>query len=233
MKTKHRSQKRRIGLEAGPSGKRAQPGVRSLATLENILRATRKLLADRDYATLSMRSLAAEAGVTAGAIYKHFPGKQALVDHVLQASLREFELELLQALRPLPPGSFERIIALGEAYIRFALERTEQYKILFMPRRPRPVRLDSLPGEAGFKLLRQCVAEAMQAGAIRRGDPDMAAFFLWSRVHGIVLLWMACDFNGCLPLKDEEMTPAKLFELSRVFMWEGFKPSGAGAKDDS
>ena len=72
--------------------------------------------------------------------------------------------------------------------------------------------------------MRQCIAEAMDAGTIRQGDPDLATFFLWSRVHGIVSLLMALDFSEVLPLAMEEITPLRLFELSREFLWEGFKP---------
>ena len=92
------------------------------------------------------------------------------------------------------------------------------------PVKPQPTKLKELPGEGGFRILRQCVREAMEAGAIRKGDPKLAAFFLWSRVHGIVTLMMACDFSESLPLAKNEITPQRLFELSRTLLWEGFKP---------
>lgn len=208
------------------------PRTRSLATLERIVQATRKLLASRDYAALSMRAVAAEAGISPGAIYRHFRDKKHLVDHVCFATLEEFERELERAIAPYPVGSFDRVVAQGAAYIRLALDQPEHFKILFTPVRPRPARLRDLPGEGGFRLLRQCVADAMEAGRIRRGDPDLAAFFLWSRVHGIVTLMMACDFRESLPLPQSEVTPQRLFDLSRSLLWDGFKPDptdeGAG-----
>jgi AcrR family transcriptional regulator len=157
--------------------------------------------------------------------YKHFSSKQHLVDYVCQATLEEFEVHLAQESAPFPRGSFERVIAQGAAYIQLALEKPEHFKILFTPLRARPTKIQDLPGEGGFRLLRESVAEAMEAGTIRKGDPDLAAFFLWSRVHGIVTLLMACDFSETLPLPAEEITPLRLFELSRTFLWEGFKPS--------
>ena len=60
---------------------------------------------------------------------------------------------------------------------------------------------------------------------MRRCDPDLAAFFLWSRVHGIVTLLMACDFSETLPLPGDQVTPEHLFHLSRELLWEGFKPA--------
>jgi AcrR family transcriptional regulator len=203
----------------------AAPRTRSLATLKRITAATRKLLAKKDFASLSMRAVAAEAGISPGAIYKHFSDKRHLVDHVCHSTLEEFERDLARAIAPHPPGSFDRVVALGSAYIRLALERPEHFKILFTPVKPEPTRLRDLPGEGGFRLLRQCVSEAMKAGQIREGDPDLAAFFLWSRVHGIVTLMMACDFRESLPLPKTEITPQRLFELSRTLLWEGFKPA--------
>ena len=58
------------------------PNTRSIATLRSITDATRTLLASQDYDSLSMRAVAAEAGVSPGAIYKHFSNKRHLVDHV-------------------------------------------------------------------------------------------------------------------------------------------------------
>jgi len=205
--------------------------TRTLTTLDAIVRATGKLLTTKDYYDLSMRDVAAEAGVTPGAIYRHFRGKRALVDHVARAALEELQVELLQATAQHPPGSFERVIAQGAAYIRLAMERPEHFKVLFTPVRPQPTRLSSLPGEGGYRLMRQCIVEAMEAGQIRQTDPDLATFFLWSRVHGIVTLLMACDFSDCLPLKRTEITPQRLFELSRELLWEGFKPERTAARD--
>ena len=197
---------------------------RSVATLDHIVEATRNLLAHNSYTALTMRAVATEAGITPGAIYRHFPNKRALVDHVVHSTLEEFQVELLQTIANYPPGCFDRVIAQGAAYIRLAVERPEHFKVIFTALDSKPTRIGDLPGEGGFRLLRQCIAEAMEAGAIRRGDPDLATFFLWSRVHGIVSLLMALDFSEALPLAKEDITPLRLFELSREFLWEGFKP---------
>jgi AcrR family transcriptional regulator len=202
----------------------APPKTRSAATLQRIIDATRTLLANTDYDALSMRAIAAEAGISPGAIYKHFSSKRDLVDHVCHATLEAFEADLAKAILPYPPGSFERVVAQGREYIRLALDKPEHFKILFTPVRPAPTKLGDLPGEGGFRLLRECVVQAMEAGEIRRGKPEVAAFLLWSRVHGIVTLMMACDFSESLALPRHEVTPQRLFELSRTLLWEGFKP---------
>ena len=73
----------------------AKPGP-ALAgtTIHSIVEATRALLATRGYEALSMRDVANGAGITAAAIYRHFPNKDALVDFVVNDTLREFDFIL-------------------------------------------------------------------------------------------------------------------------------------------
>jgi len=205
---------------------RSVPATRakSVATLDAIVEATRKLLASKDYGSLSMRAVADEAGITPGAIYRHFENKRALVEHVARRTLEEFQGELLEAAAAHPPGSFARVISQGEAYMRLAREKPAHFKILFTTSKPEPTRLHELPGQGIYHHLRKSIVEAMDSGQIRREDPDLVTFFLWSRVHGIVTLLMACNFEGCLPIAPEEITAEQLFESSRGILWEGLKP---------
>lgn len=196
---------------------------RAGTTLHGIVAATRSLLAHQHFEALSMREVAARAGITAAAIYRHFPNKDALVNYVVNESLRDFELHLLRAVAPLPVGSFERLAAMGSGYIRIATEHREQFGVLFMrPGSPRR-KLADFPGQCGYGVLRQCVVEAIDAGTVRKADPDLVAFFLWSRVHGIVMLMMSCDFSDTLPAAFGEQTPENLFSLTRDFVVNGLR----------
>jgi AcrR family transcriptional regulator len=195
--------------------------VRTVSTLKRIVDSTRFLLARRGYDALSMRAVAGRSGISVGAIYRHFAAKEALVDYVMEETLREFELRLLRAVSSLPVGSFERIAALGAEYICFALEHEEHFKVLFTRMRPSARRLSEIPGQGGYDVLRRCVVEAIESGCIRDADPDLVAFFLWSRVHGIVMLLWACDFRATLPIPADQLTPLGLFEATREFIFSG------------
>lgn len=205
-----------------PAPRNSAPSVPG-TTLHDIVESTRTLLASRGYKSLSMRDVAADAGITAAAIYRHFAHKDALVDFVVNDTLREFELQLLRAIAPLPVGSFERIAALGAGYIRIATEHEEQFKVLFTRIGQGPRKLADFPGQCGYQVLRQCVVEAIEAGTVRHADPDLVAFFLWSRVHGIVMLLLACDFNDTLPAAIGELTPENLFTATRDFVVAGLQ----------
>ena len=126
----------------------------------------------------------------------------------------------LKAIAPLPVGSFRRVVALGGAYIAFAEENREEFKILFDPFRPGPRKVRQFPGRL-YPILRDCIADAMRSGELRRSDPDLAAFHLWSRVHGVVMLLMACDFSEELGRSAAELTPSALFEATREYVAVG------------
>lgn len=195
---------------------------RAAATERRIVESARHLLAHAGMEALTMRAVAAEAGITSGAIYRHFLDKSALVERVLEDSFSHYEDSLWRGIAPLPVGSLERLVALGRAYLRFARENQEHFKVLFSIQ-GRPRDLDEVPGRGGFSVLKQCVSEAMDAGSIRRGDAALVSLHLWSRVHGIVMLLLACDLSGELPGRDGRLTPEDLFDGTRELMLQGLQ----------
>lgn len=195
--------------------------VGAARTEARIVETARSLVAEGGADACSMRAVAEGSGVTAAAIYKHFRDKTALVEHLVGLSFESFERSLLEAIAPLPVGSFARLAALGEAYIRFASEHEEEFKVLFMPLRGGPKKLSEVPGEGGYPILRQCVVEGMAAGSVRGDDPDLVSFYLWSRVHGIVMLLLACDLSEVMGTVEGEAGPLDLFGLTRSFVIDG------------
>ena len=53
-------------------------------TRERLIHAARKLLEDGGYAAASVQAIAERAGLAAGAMYRHFPSKEALYAAVLE-----------------------------------------------------------------------------------------------------------------------------------------------------
>lgn len=203
----------------------SEPGTGAAATERRILHSARTLLAGGGVEACSMRAVAEASDITPGAIYRHFPNKQALVDRVVALAFTHFEQSLLEAIVSLPVGSFARLAALGEAYIRFAGANEEEFRVLFMPPTDARRKLEDVPGRAGYPILRRCVVEAMESGEVREADPDLVALFLWSRVHGIVMLLLACDLRAEMP-GEAATGPIELFELTRDFVLSGLRGDG-------
>ena len=87
---------------------------------ERILVAARRLVAAGGYRNAPITAVAAEAGVSTGLIYRHFPSKAELFVEVLTFAV-EHELEILAAIaaEPLPaPQRLQRAVA---SFVRRAM----------------------------------------------------------------------------------------------------------------
>lgn len=174
---------------------RARRGQGDLLRAE-ILAATGRLLAERgDENAVSIRMIADAVGVTPPSIYLHFPDKDALIDAVCEERFLAFD----EALERASAGVDDPLAALrarGHAYVRFALDNPEHYRVIFMTRHERDMTIEELtsPGEdarAGaraFAHLVGAVERAVAAGAIVSPAPVLTAIHLWSGFHGIVSL---------------------------------------------
>lgn len=187
--------------------------------------AARDLMADHGLGGVSMRGVAERVGVSATALYHYFDNKDALVRQVVEMAFREFGKHLDQAARLHPRGSFERVRALGEAYIRFAMDHEAYFRVLFSIHKPHPTSIEELPEGGGYELLRTAVVDAVEAGHLRRADPDLIAMYLWSVVHGLVTISLACRFDGdheCSP-HHVDLTPEQLFQAFDDFVRAGIQ----------
>ncbi len=194
-----------------------------------ILAAARDLLAEGGLEALSMRAVAARIGTTPTAIYHYFQNKDDLVGQVVARGFQQSEAHLWRAIEPFPVGSIERLAVLGEGYIRFALEHEPYFKVIFGIRTDQPRKLDDVPGRGGYGVLRHCVVDAMEAGTIRTADPDIVVLFLWSIVHGLVTISMACESESLLEdtaieIPTGETAPAFLFRQFRDLIDMGLVP---------
>jgi AcrR family transcriptional regulator len=162
-----------------------------------IVEAARDLLAERGLAGLSMRGVARRVGVSATALYRYFQNKDALIARVVELGFQQFGSYLREAAASCPPGSLERVHALGEAYVRFALDHEAYFRVLFSIQRYSASALGEIPESAGYGLLRQAVLDAMEVGELRREDPDLVVLYLWSLAHGVVTIAFAHGIERC------------------------------------
>ena len=198
-------------MDATGAGGNNRPGAAAVETA--ILEAARDLLAEGGVERLSMRQVADRVGVTATAIYHYFDGKQALIDRVVFRAFERFGSYLREAMDAHPKGSVERVIALGEAYLRFAFENQAYFRVLFsIQPKTRPAH-DAFPEDGGYHLLCQAVSEAIEAGTIstthhcaasdkdpagvRQSDAELVSMYLWSVVHGLVTLTLCGAYDSC------------------------------------
>jgi AcrR family transcriptional regulator len=140
----------------------------------------------------SMRKLAGRLGVTAPALYRHFDSKEQVLLEVVREAYERFARHLYTALQGSTP--LERFDLAGEGYLEFSLENPRLFEVLFAA--PDHLGWECLPKdlEAQSCALGQFwndrVRECMDAGILRRGDPQSVAVTLWGHAHGLLTLFL-------------------------------------------
>jgi len=105
-------------------------GSHSEITGPRVRAAAERLFARHGFAAVSMRQIAAEVGVQAGALYLYTKDKQALLFDMMDAHM----IALLDAWQDIDPGGrpMARLEALVRFHIQFHMERQEAVFIAYM-----------------------------------------------------------------------------------------------------
>jgi AcrR family transcriptional regulator len=114
------SQRRKGGAAPRKTGKRRSSKRSDRPTRERLVRAAREVLERGGYATASVTAIAERAGVSAGALYRHFPSKAELFVEVFRAAA-EGELAAVNAAATQAKGFAGRLEAVVATYARRAL----------------------------------------------------------------------------------------------------------------
>ena len=145
------------------------------------------LLETREAQNLSLREVARAVGVSATAVYRHFPDKDALLDALAAEGLGK--LAAAQYKAAAAAGGGERgFVATGIAYVRFALANPALFRLTFSATAARNILAqppDHVPDAMAF--LRE---NARAAGAQTGLDPHVIAVRAWSIAHGLALLML-------------------------------------------
>lgn len=150
----------------------------------------RVLAREGDTQRVSLRAVAAEAGVTPPAVYRYFPDRRALVAAVVRAGFERFDI-LLAGAGTDAAGPFEVLRHRCRAYVAFATTEPGLYRVLFGawsagPKAVGTYGRQSHPGAGSFGVLSGSIQLCLQAGAPARGTSTSLALLLWSALHGMV-----------------------------------------------
>lgn len=149
------------------------------------------LFAEQGYQAVTMRSLADALGVSAMTPYRYLEGgKRELFALVRAEAFRRFA-DRLEAALARPGDVLARLRRLKQAYVRFALDEPDAYRMMFELRGD-DADLPELARESAraFACLRRTVAEAVDAGELE-GDALSLAHLFWASTHGLVSLHLA------------------------------------------
>ena len=165
-------------------------------TAQRILAAARALFERAGPDAVSMRRVADAVGITPMAIYRHFPGREALLKRIGDDSFSEIARHW--DARKSGGDPIAQLLALQLIYLDYALAHPHLFDHAFSVRRddarrfPEDFRARHSPT---LNVVHDAVVEAQQAGALRAGDPWDIAMTLWAHSHGLVALYRAGRFS--------------------------------------
>jgi AcrR family transcriptional regulator len=161
-------------------------------TAIRIVDAARAIVTDEGAEAVSMRRVAAAAGITPMAIYRHFADRDALLRAVsddLGAHLRELWVD------PDPAADPETLLREQlRRFLDFALGQPRLYRFLMIDgwtrarRYPQDFRRSEGPA---FARVVELVASLMERGVWRSDDPLEVALTLTSQTQGLVQLYLS------------------------------------------
>ncbi len=141
-------------------------GSHSDITGPRVTAAATRLIAQHGFAAVSMRQIAGEVGVQAGALYLYTPDKQTLLFNIMRAHMEEL-LEAVAAVN-LSGSASDALEAFTRFHIHFHLDRTEAVFIAYME-----LRNLSPENFAALEVMRKNY-EAVLRGVLERGIADGA-----------------------------------------------------------
>lgn len=143
-----------------------------------------RLLQDREAESLSLREIARNVGVSATALYRHFPDKASLLEALAEAGYAQLAREQVAAAGG---GGASGFAAMGQAYVRFALANPALFRLIFVAKPTHAHPGVEAPAGTAASLLQTGVAQLM--GPDAPAEARFAAMLrAWSLVHGLAML---------------------------------------------
>ncbi|MBM3450676.1 MAG: TetR/AcrR family transcriptional regulator [Armatimonadetes bacterium] len=161
-------------------------------TRTRILVAARSAFSRRGYHTTLMDEVAREAGLSKGAVYFHFPGKEDLFLAVVEDAGTNLTERVVEAITGAQGAVVKVRAALGAALDAFSKNRmlTRLLVIEWVGLTPsfEEKRYALLAGLAA--LIRGYLDEAVSDGTIRATDTDLAAHVWLGAIYEVVTRWL-------------------------------------------
>jgi AcrR family transcriptional regulator len=166
------------------------------STSQQIYQCALRILEAEGPQAVSMRRVAKDAGITAMAIYHHFPSREALLNAVVDS-----EFQRLTEFFNFPQGKRgleAALVHVMDGYIDYALAHPRIFDYVFAAPRPgarrypRDFRARRSPT---LNLTADLVSAWMKRGKLKRDDQWEIAMELWAQVHGYLALWRGGRFH--------------------------------------
>lgn len=154
------------------------------------------ILAEEGISELNLRAVARRAGVSHTAPYRHFADKEALIVAIAEDGFRRLVVQLGAAKSATPGGVKAQLTAVGRAYIDFAVQQRDSFRLMFshvISHREQYLELCAL-ARACFQLLQDIIEEGQAERIFVMGNSTELTKSAWSMIHGFASLLIEGQF---------------------------------------
>ena len=160
-------------------------------TRDAVLNAAYELIRRSGFSALNARSVAQELGSSTQPIFRLFSGMEELREGVVELAVEAMQRYMREAVR----GSDTPYLTLGLAYVHFARDEAELFKMLFMS--DRNVDVDQM-----FPVPDELIALVQEASGLSAIHARLLHSWLWVFTHGLAVSFatkMCCISEERLP----------------------------------
>ena len=194
--------KRKTGRVAPGAGKVRRKAPYHHGDLrEALIGTTRRLVMERGAENFTLADACRAAGVTTAAPYRHFRSKQEVLAEIASRGFEQLGTTMA-VIAEKGPGTLEAIVAMGQAYVAFAVRETAVFRLMFgqEPALKQAAHVAGTGHDCFANLIEQ-VALYCQKNRVR-GDAQEIALRLWTFVHGAASLQIDHDYLAVVPELD-------------------------------
>lgn len=182
---------------------------------KKLCRVAARRFAEFGYAGVTLRALSDELGCSRTTPYRYFEDKAAILAAVRTEGFRRLA-EAGEAAVRAEPDPLLRLQAVARAYLRFAAEEPDSYRLMFeIPEKFAPT--PNAEQRAVIRRSQRPLIEAVQVGVkagLIDGSPTTVTHLLWAALHGVVSLHLADKLTAGRTF--EELSEAMVNLLSRL-----------------
>jgi AcrR family transcriptional regulator len=156
-----------------------------------ILKGAKKLFVEKGIEHTTIRNIAEEINYSVGTVYVYFKDKNDILHDLHTIGFQELDSYFMELYTIEDPK--ERLKKMGLTYIKFAIENSEMYDLMFNLKAPIEFLKDSEnedwdEGCTAFGLVKKTIEECINKGYFKGHSVEPLAFMVWSLVHGMCCL---------------------------------------------
>jgi AcrR family transcriptional regulator len=179
---------------------------------EEILCAASRLLEGNNIASLSLRAVAKEVGVSHTAPYRHFKDKESLLAGIAGLGFDRLAANLAAAVSSYPGDPAGQLQEAGHQYVQLAMQHPQCTQLMFGGILPCDDTYPALrtSGDSAFDGLKYVIEEGQNLGVFKQGNIELLALTAWSGIHGLSLLLISGNLSEyfTIPVDPHSITSA-------------------------